>query len=478
MLRALMAVAFISGLMIVSPVVSAGAQGPENALAQVPQSRQMLQMSFAPLVKKTGPAVVNIYAKRIVKERAQIVSPFFNDPFFNQFFNAPGFAGPVRERVENALGSGVIVDAAGIIATNTHVIKGATAVIAVMSDGREFAAEMVLVDDKTDLAILRINPGAEKLPYLEMADSDGLEVGDIVLAIGNPFGVGQTVTSGIISALARTGVGTTDYGFFIQTDAAINPGNSGGALVDVEGRLVGVNSMIFSKDGGSLGIGFAIPSNMVKTVVLAAERGGKLVRPWTGFAGQPVMSDMVESLKLKRAQGVLVNKVYKNGPAEKAGMKVGDVILSVNGKEVQDPEALKFRMAMVPMGTQAQVTVWRNGITQDLAMLTEAPPETPARDTTQITGLSPLSGAVVVNISPAVSEEMRNLQLEDGVVIIKAEAGHAARLLTKGDIILSVNGQKVRSVQGLLKILKSAQTRRWQVEIMRGNQVLNLMITL
>jgi len=444
--------------------------------AQVPTSIQQMQLSFAPLVKKTSPAVVNIYAKRVVQEMRSI-SPFFNDPFFNQFFNAPQFGGDMHQRIENSLGSGVIVGADGIIATNHHVIKDATEISVVMSDGREFPAEKVLDDVRTDLAILKINTKGEKLPTLQLADSDAVEVGDLVLAIGNPFGVGQTVTSGIVSGVARTDVSASDYSFFIQTDAAINPGNSGGALVDMQGRLIGINSTIYSKDGGSLGIGFAIPANMVKTIIDASQHGNKVVRPWTGMSGQGIAPDMVESLGLKKAQGALTNHVYPGGPADKAGIKVGDVILSINGKEVQDPAALKFRLATVAIGSPIQLQVFRAGKTFNVTMTAEAPPENPPRDEMQIKGVNPFSGAVVANISPALVEEVGQLSQESGVVILRAETGDAGQLgLQKGDVILTVNGQKVTSVSQFQKLLKPTNVNQWQIQIQRGEQVISLSI--
>lgn len=457
---------------------AAGAQGmpataPEPALQAVPQSTQQLQMSFAPLVKKTGPAVVNIYTKRVVKERLRPVSPFLDDPFFSQFFgrNFGGQLGGTRERVESSLGSGVIVDAKGTIATNTHVVKDATEIIAVTTDGREFAATKKLVDEQTDLAILQIDTKGENLPYLSLADSDLLEVGDIVLAIGNPFGVGQTVTSGIISGLARTGVGPTDYGFFIQTDAAINPGNSGGALVDIQGRLVGINSMIFSRSGGSLGIGFAIPANLLKTVVDASRNGSKIVRPWTGFGGQNITSDMVESLGLTRAYGVLVNRVSQKGPAARAGIRVGDIITAAAGHEVRDPQALLFRLTTVPIGTPVKIDLLRDGKPVSVEMTAEVPPEIPPRQETQLTGINPFDGAHVVNISPAVSEELGGLHEDEGVVVIKAESGTSARLgIQEGDIIAAVNGEKITGVTQLRKLLRDARTPRWQVEIIRDGK--------
>lgn len=446
--------------------------------AQVPQSTAEMQMSFAPLVKKTSPAVVNIYVKRVVQQHMRMISPFFNDPFFNQFFGQRfGFNGMVRERVENSLGSGVIIDANGLMATNTHVVKDATEIIAATSDGREFSATKMLVDEKTDLAILKIDTKGEKLPFLPLADSDQIEVGDIVLAIGNPFGVGQTVTSGIVSALARTGVSTVDYGYFIQTDAAINPGNSGGALVDVQGRLIGVNSMIFSKDGGSLGIGFAIPANMVKTVAAAALSGGKLVRPWTGFKGQAVTRDMVESLGLDRAYGVLVNTVHPKSPAADAGLRVGDVVQAIDGKEVHDTEALQFRLATVAMGATIKLTVFRNGKNLDVDMITMPPPEEPKRDQTLVKGRNILSGAIVANISPAVSEELGTIDADSGVVVLGNEGGSAAQIgLRKGDVIVAINGIEIKSVRQLLKLLDDNRALRTQLSISRGGKMINLVI--
>ena len=273
------------------------AGGAGRAAAEdVPSSRAEIQLSFAPLVKQVAPAVVNIYTHTVVTQQ-QPLSPLFNDPFFRQFFGDDFFGKPV-ERDQNALGSGVLVRADGLVVTNVHVIKGAQEIKVVLSDGREFTAKPVTVDDQTDIALLKIDPAGAELPVLELADSDALEVGDLVLAIGNPFGVGQTVTSGIISALARTQRGINDYGFFIQTDAAINPGNSGGALVTLDGRLAGINTAIVTRTGGSVGIGFAIPANMVRTVIAAVDNGGQVVRPWIGATGQPVTAELAEGFGL------------------------------------------------------------------------------------------------------------------------------------------------------------------------------------
>jgi len=436
--------------------------------------------SFAPLVKKTSPAVVNIYTKRVVTERTRSISPFFNDPFFNQFMGGAGVMGRggVRKRIENSLGSGVIVDGAqGLIATSNHVINEATEISVVMTDGQEYKAEKLLADPRTDLAILKLDDKHDTLPELAIADSDAVEVGDIVLAIGNPFGVGQTVTSGIVSGVARTDVGISDYSFFIQTDAAINPGNSGGALVDMNGALIGINTAIYSKDGGSLGIGFAIPANMVKSVLKAAKAGGKLERPWMGVSSQEVTPDMLEALGLDKVKGALVKKIYDGSPAAKAGIKVGDVIVSINGKEVLDPEAFKFRLATVEIGDNVEMQVIRKGKQLTFNMKAEKAPETTPKDETLIEGESILSGAVVANISPALYEQLGTLEAEEGVIVLEVKGGVAASLgIRKGDIISSINGQEVLSVKELLNMLKSNETHKWKALIQRGKSKITLTV--
>ena len=445
-----------------------------HAEVAVPQSTEQVRLSFSPLVKKTSPAVVNIYAK--VKVRERVINPLMSDPFFNHFFGLQGFGG-VQERVANSLGSGVIVDAAdGLVATNTHVVKNAVEIVAVTAEGQELPAKKILEDAKTDLAILKVDTKGKTLQALTVADSDMVEVGDMVMAIGNPFGVGQTVTTGIVSALARTGVGG-DYSSFIQTDAAINPGNSGGALVDMQGRLIGINSMIFSKDGGSLGIGFAIPSNMLRTIIEASKQGGKLVRPWTGVTGQAVTPDMIDSLRLKKAQGALINTVNAKGPAARVGIKPGDVIIAVDGREVRDPQDLKFRLATVGINKDVTLTVSRNGENMAVKMRTEAPPEDPPRQETTVKGDNPFAGATIVNISPAVIEEMGDLTNEKGVVISAMAGGIAASVgLQPGDIILAINKKQVNSVADVLAEVQGKRLQRWVLQILRGRQVLTLAV--
>ncbi len=295
-----------------SCVVTAASSGASAQDRRVPTSPTELRLSYAPVVQRAAPAVVNVYAAKMVTVR----NPLFDDPIFRRFFGAPGGLGGPGEQVQRSLGSGVIVDASGLVVTNNHVIEGADQVKVSLADKREFEAEIVLKDARSDLAVLRIKAQNERFPALEFTNSDALQVGDVVLAIGNPFAVGQTVTHGIVSAVARTQVGITDYQFFIQTDAAINPGNSGGALVDLGARIVGINTAIFSRSGGSQGIGFAIPANMVKVVVASAKGGGTTVkRPWLGARLQAVTPEIAESLGLKRPAGALVASVTATSPA-------------------------------------------------------------------------------------------------------------------------------------------------------------------
>ncbi|MGQ0675430.1 MAG: PDZ domain-containing protein, partial [Rhodospirillales bacterium] len=328
-------------------------------------------------------------------------------------------------------------------------------------------------DDKADLSVLRIDKAAGPLPFIALANSDQLEVGDLVLAIGNPFGVGQTVTSGIVSALARTTVGISDYRFFIQTDAAINPGNSGGALVDTAGRLVGINTMIFSRSGGSHGIGFAIPANMVRTVVAAVATGHRPVRPWLGASGQRVTAEIAETLGLALPVGVLVDSVHPGGPADRAGVKAGDVIVAVDGLEVDDPQALRFRVATKPAGGAAALTVMRQGRPVALRLPLAAPPEMPPRETTEIKGAGPLSGAVVANMSPALAVELSMDTGQNGVVVVEIKGNSRAQRLRlrPGDFIVEINDARVHDVGELRRAL-SQPAPGWKITVRRGERVM------
>lgn len=442
---------------------------PASAQRAVPDTREQIQLSFAPVVKQVTPAVVNIYTTRTVRQR---VSPLFDDPLFRRFFG-DALGGVPRERMEASLGSGVIVSADGLIITNAHVIQGSDQIQVVLADRREFPAKLVSQDERVDLAVLRIDTKGEQLPFLHLRDSDDLEVGDLVLAIGNPFGVGQTVTSGIVSAVARTAAGVSDYNFFIQTDAAINPGNSGGALVTMDGRLIGINSAIYSRSGGSIGIGFAIPSNMVRTVIDAVAAGGKLVRPWIGADGQAVTADLAAGLNLARPGGVLINQVRPGGPADKAGLRRGDVITGVNGREVDGPDALRYRIATLPIGGKATLTVLRGGKEQQLTLGLIAPPEDPPREVTTLQGRTPLAGAEVGNLNPALIEEIGFSGAQDGVVVLQVARGSPAALtgLRPGDVILRINGTAITRVRDLSAEL-ARRARSWTIDVQRGDQVL------
>ena len=433
---------------------------------QVPTSPAQVQLSYAPVVKRAAPAVVNVYAARVVENR----NPFMNDPLFRQFFGAVP-----REQVLRSLGSGVIVDPSGLVVTNYHVIEGASEVKVALSDKREFDAEIVLKDEHSDLTVLRLKGANEKFPVLDFANSDDLQVGDLVLAIGDPFGVGQTVTHGIVSALARTQVGISDYQFFIQTDAAINPGNSGGALVDVNGRLVGINSAIYSRSGGSQGIGFAIPANMVRVVVTSAEGGSGLVkRPWLGAKLQEVTPEIAESLGLKRPSGALVANVAADGPAAKAGIKTGDLIVTVDGVEVEDPNAFDYRFATKPLGGTAKVGLVRKGKEIVASVALQSLPDTP-RNEVQIKGQSPFLGATVANLSPALADELRLDPQTEGVVITAVADGSAAQSVgfQKGDIVVTVNNQKIVKSADLERVTNAA-SRQWRVTIQRGGQQISV----
>jgi Do/DeqQ family serine protease len=434
---------------------------------RVPASAAEVRLSYAPIVQRVQPAVVNVYAAKVVRDR----NPLLDDPIFRRFFGVPG---QQPEQMQRSLGSGVMVDPSGLVVTNVHVIEGADEVKVSLSDKREFEAEIVLKDPRSDLAVLHIKGVHEKFPTLDFANSDELLVGDVVLAIGNPFGVGQTVTHGIISALARTQVGITDYQFFIQTDAAINPGNSGGALVDMTGKLAGINTAIFSRSGGSQGIGFAIPANMVRVVVASAKSGGKAVkRPWLGARLQAVTPEIAETLGLRLPSGALVVNVVASSPAARAGLKASDLIVSVEGQQIDDPNAFDYRFATRPLGGAAQIDVLRAGKTVKLSVPLETVPDT-GRDEIVLTGRSPFQGAKVANISPAVADELHLDADTAGVVITDVpEGGTAANVgFQKGDIVTAVNSEKIAKTSDLEKATRQS-VRLWRITLVRGGRQIN-----
>ncbi len=434
---------------------------------QVPDSSAEITLSFAPLVKRSAPAVVNVYAKTLVVQRD---SGFTTDPFFRRFFGEDGSFGRPRERVQNSLGSGVLVESSGIIVTNNHVVKNATDMRVVLADRREFEAKLLLADERTDLAILKIDAGDEELAALPLANSDDLEVGDLVLAIGNPFGVGQTVTSGIVSALARTQVGITDYQFFIQTDAAINPGNSGGALVNMQGELVGINTAIFSRSGGSIGIGFSIPSNMVQRVVESAQSGDKRIqRPWLGVALQDVTPDLAESLGFARPEGALISKLHSQSPLATAGLKRGDVVVGFDGRAIENSQEFGFRVGTVRIGESRMVEYRRGNQDLEASLRMIGAPETTPRATFAIALGTPFDGMVVENLSPAVAEEIGLGAEASGVAAVDVRKGPAQRFFKKGDILLLVNNQEIRSVDDLRKAV-AEDPGQWRIAVERGGK--------
>ena len=460
------ALAALIGLMLSSLL-----GGPANAQL-LPDSREQIQLSFAPLVKQASPAVVNVYSERLVRQSG---SPFAGDPFFERFFG-PGAFGAPQDRVQSSLGSGVIVGREGIIVTNNHVVEGANALKIVLADRREYEAELVLADERTDLAVLRIDAEGEELPILEFSDTRNLQVGDLVLAIGNPFGIGQTVTSGIISATARTDVGISDYAFFIQTDAAINPGNSGGALIDNAGRLVGVNTAIFSRSGGSNGIGFAIPAEMVKRVVDSAINEGRIVRPWLGMKGQAVTSDIAKSLDVDRPGGVLITEIYPDGPADIAGLRRGDLVLKFDGREVFDDNGLKFLAATLAEGDTPAAVIVRNGEEQIVKLELASPPGATEADLTMLEGDSPLAGAEVADLSPALAESIRRDPFDEGVLINRiARRSFAYNFgVRPGDLIIEVNGDAIKTVSELEIALASDKNDGvWQIAVDRNGRRLS-----
>ena len=433
----------------------------------VPSSQLQVQLSYAPVVKDTAPAVVNVFTSRTVRTRQRV--SFFD--MMRDMGRAP------TESVQNSLGSGVIVRDSGIIVTNAHVVKGADELRIVLNDRREFDAKVIAQDEEIDLAVLEIDTKGERLPTLSIDKSNDLEIGDIVLAIGNPFGVGQTVTSGIVSALGRTNV--TNASSFIQTDAAVNPGNSGGALVDLNGNLIGVNTAIFSRSGGSNGIGFAIPGVLVARAVDSAVTEGKIVRPWLGARTSAVDSALASTLGLDRARGAIVSDVYPGGPADKAGLKPRDVVLSIDGTPINDDSGLRFKLATLKLGSRANVEIMRGGRTQTLRTRIETPQEKPKRDERFLDGYHPLDGATVVNMSPALGEEIGVDPYVQGVMVLSLarRSASSSNGLRPADLILELNGEEINSARQLETLLISEESSEdWSLSIDRNGKIYDVPI--
>jgi Do/DeqQ family serine protease len=452
-------------------VLALGFTVTASPAAETPPSMPQVQLTFAPVVKRVAPAVVNVYSRSVVQAQ---VNPLFADPLFQRFFGATP---EMRQRVQQSLGSGVIVRPDGVIVTNNHVVEGGQNITVALSDRREFKARVLLADSRTDLAVIKIDTKGERLPTIEFGDSDRLNVGDIVLAIGDPFGVGQTVTMGIVSALARTQISASDYQFFIQTDAAINPGNSGGALVTADGKLAGINTAIYSRTGEYAGIGFATPANLVRRVVEGA-LGGGIKLPWFGADGQAVTAQIAQAMDLPRPGGVLIKSVYPASPAAQGGLKSGDVVLAIDGVDVDDMQAVNYRVATHRPGDVVRVRVASGRKTHDISFALTLPPENPPRQLASIAGRNPLTGAHVENLSPAVASDLQLDFSARGVVVVSISDNTPSGSygFRPGDIIRSINGQEIHSVGELEHALEAANGR-WDMVIQRGDQRLSLSVS-
>ena len=415
----------------------------------VPKSETEIKLSFVPLVKQAAPAVVNIYAKRIIEERR---SPFSRDPFFRDFFRN---FGQLQPRVQNSLGSGVILSADGYVVSNYHVVGGATDIRVVLNDGREISGNVILSDQESDLAVLKLNSD-EVLPYLELRKSDTVEVGELVLAIGNPFGVGQTVTNGIISGLARTGIASgSAKGYFLQTDAPINPGNSGGALIDISGALIGVNTSILSRSGGSNGIGFAIPADLVGQFLIQAKEGRtSFIRPWAGMRGQPITFEMAASLGLPAMSGMIISELHELSPFSLAGIQVGDIITKVDGLDINSPEEMLYRMSVGGIGTTVDVSYLSQGIIKSVQIdLVEMP---------NIEAEQVILGPKFIFLDLHISELTPEFQSKFGLsfsskgLVVLDPGRIAGRLgLRSGDLLQEINGKSVETVDEAMSSIGS-----------------------
>ncbi|AHC99506.1 trypsin-like peptidase domain-containing protein [Leisingera methylohalidivorans] len=444
---------------------------PAAAETRVPQTQAEISLGFAPLVKEAAPAVVNIYAKVVRQVQQRRRSTFMNDPFFDDLFR--GFATP-QPRVENSLGSGVILSGDGIVVSNYHVVGMATEIRVVASDRREYNARVILGDKASDLAILQLED-AEDLPHLELRNSDQVEVGELVLAIGNPFGVGQTVSSGIISGLARTGMGAGDgFGYYIQTDAPINPGNSGGALIDANGDLIGINTRILSRSGGSNGIGFAIPANLVREFVNQARGGAEeFQRPWAGMAGQPVDADLAASLAMELPEGMVISDLHRESPFAKAGFRVGDVITHVDGEVVNSPSEMVFRMSVAGLGDMSAITRLRGGEREEIEVAMITAPDQPPANPVQLDENTALPGLTVARINPQVISRLGLPLSAEGVVVTDPGPYAGRGGVQAGDQLLAVNGQAVASTGDVYAIL--AGSTRWiQMDLQRRGRHVSL----
>lgn len=457
--------------------LSANADSGEVAVATAKANAPelgTLTAGFAPVVKQTLPAVVSIVSTKVVKANGgdEGLDQLFNDPRFRQFFgnrqpNMPNQRQP-REQRERGLGSGVIVNADGYILTNNHVIDGASDIRVALADKRELKARLIGADSKTDIALLKVDE--KNLPTLSFADSSQVQVGDIALAIGNPFGIGKTVTMGIISATGRGNLGIEDYEDFIQTDAAINPGNSGGALINTRGELIGINTAILSRAGGNQGVGFAVPGNMARAVMNQLSKGGKVVRGYIGTSIQDVTPEVAKAFGLSEARGALVGEVTEGGPAAKAGIVKGDIITAVDGQSVLDNRELRLKISQMAPGTPVKLKLFRDGKERETTItLGELPVEKLAAEAEQSQSSS-FEGVSVDNLTPQIARQLELPANTMGVVVTSVEEGStfADAGLRRGDVIQEVNRKPVNTVADFRQALKLSSKNSVLLLVNRG----------
>jgi serine protease Do len=450
---------------LIGSVLTAKAVGgravPIIVSAQGPvKSTLSIETGFAPVARAVAPAVVNISSSKVIQRNLQ---PYLNDPFFRQLLRMfPELRSPQRER-ETSLGSGMIISPDGYILTNNHVVAGASQIKVYLADKREFPARLIGHDSRSDIAVLKID--ASGLPAVHFGDSSRMAIGDFCLAFGDPYGIGQTVTAGIVSATGRSGLGIESYENFIQTDAAINPGNSGGPLVDVHGDVIGVNTAILSgQSGGNEGIGFAIPANMAREVADQILKHGKVTRAWLGVVLQNVTPGNAHFFGLERVHGLIVAEVKSGSPAVRAGLEQGDVILDLNGKPVEDVSSFAIDISMMAPGSSVKLTIWRNGARREIAVqLGTMPPEAGKRHQPALPEAagSALEGVSVENLTPEVVQELKLSPKTTGVVVtdVAPDSAAAAAGIERGDVIQEVNRRRVADVSQYVTAVSRADKR-------------------
>jgi serine protease Do len=447
----LFAALFVVSGIIIGLAISTSFNLQSTAHSEVTISKEAIEtlskvdLAMSEVAAAVKPAVVNISSSRVITQRG-MQNPFFNDPLFKRFFGDEfgGGNGKSKKFKESGLGSGVIVEKNGYILTNSHVVKDADEIKIKLADKREFKGKVIGMDPRSDVAVVKID--ANDLPFLKIGDSSRMKVGETVLAIGNPFGLNQTITSGIVSAVGRANVGISDYEDFIQTDAAINPGNSGGALVNIRGELIGINTAIFSTSGGYQGVGFAVPSNMAKSVMDSLIKTGKVVRGWLGVSIQPVTPELAKQFDVKEKSGILVGDVTEDSPAAKAGILRGDVIISYDGKEVADPAVLRNMVAATEPGKQVAIKILRDGKPVAITVTVAELPAAMQKMSKSFDNL--LKGVLVQDLTPDIKDKLNIPARASGVVVTNVESGSTAEgVLAQGDVIMEINKSKISSIK-------------------------------